>query len=122
MLTSLIILTVFGGVAFLVFREKDEGREVSREELAAEISKFIDGSATARDWDNFTTFSLKDAELEAIRRECVDALLEIKTKQEKPWLSDQAVATLTSAVACLRKAPSKLPDSMAGQSLDTAHH
>lgn len=120
MLAAFIILLALAAVAF-VLKEKDEGKEITREELAAHIGKFIDGSATARDWDDFVTFSLKDGDLEGIRRECLDALLEIKTKKEKPWLSDEAVAALTSVVARLQKEPNKLPEPMSGQSPDMAH-
>jgi hypothetical protein len=105
MLTALIILLALAAVAFLVLKKKDNGKEVSREEFAADIRKFIDGSATALDWDDFVTFSLRDVELESLRQQCLDALLEAKSKQVKPWLSDEALRTLTSVLSRLEKKP-----------------
>ena len=101
------ILTLFAliFIVFRMFRKEDDGREVSRAELATEIQKFIDGSATPLDWDGFVTFSLKDVGLENIRQECLDVLLEPKTKKEKPWLSDEALHTLSSAITRLQSEP-----------------
>ena len=116
MLTAFLILLALAVLAFFALRKKDEGKEVSREELAADIRRFIDGSATTLDWDDFVTFALRDVELEAIRQECLDALLEPKTKKEKPWLSDEAVNTLTSILTRLKNGPNQRPEGTPGKS------
>jgi hypothetical protein len=91
-----VLLIVAAVAAVLFFRKGDAGKDVTAEELAADIEKFIDGSATAMDWDDFVTFSLRDAALEEERKRCLDVLLETPAKGCHDWCSDEGKRVLAS--------------------------
>jgi hypothetical protein len=91
----LVPLLIMAAAVVLVFLlKKDSGKEVTAEELAADIEKFIDGSATAMDWDDFVTFSLRDVALEKERKRCLDVLLELPEKGKRAWCSEDGKRVL----------------------------
>jgi hypothetical protein len=91
-----ILLIAAMAAALLVFRKRDAGKDVTAEEFAADIEKFIDGSATAMDWDDFVTFPLRDAALEKERKRCLDVLLERPRPGCHDWCSDEGKSVLVS--------------------------
>lgn len=72
---------------------------MSRQQEAAyaaqAIRTFLDGSCGDRDWDNFTSCSLRNAEVDSIRRRALDVPLPVGPDEDK------ALAALADEADCM---------------------
>jgi hypothetical protein len=91
-----LVIGVLAVIALLyVFKKHvDATPDPSKEEIAATINDFIEGKGGPHDWDNFTTYPLKNPELEKIRKECFEIGIAYPGKKKTEWCSDEGVAEL----------------------------
>ena len=71
-----------------------KGKQSTAEELAKDVQKFIDGSASVLDSDEIYTFSLADPALEKIRNEVIDVLDRMRWTEANRWCDESGVADL----------------------------
>jgi hypothetical protein len=71
-----------------------------REQVAATIESFVDGSCGQYDWDDLISIPRTDQTLEAVCRYCASTSDLYPTK--KGWCSDEGAATLRQFAALLR--------------------
>ena len=69
-------------------RRVDAVPDPSREDIAKTITEFIEGTGGEYDWDNFTTYPLKDPNLEKIRRDCDEVCVRFPPRTKTEWCSD----------------------------------
>lgn len=79
------------------------GKICTRAELAADIQKFIDGSATVLDSDDIYTFSLADPDFEKVRGAVLDVLNRRLRTEKNGWCDDCGVMELKRIQAGLLK-------------------
>lgn len=80
-----------------------EGKQITATELADDIQKFIDGSATVLDSDDMNTFAIADPALERIRSEVLDVLRRRNWTAKNPWCDESGVSDLVAIRAKLQK-------------------
>ncbi len=73
----------------------------TKEDVAATIENFVDGSIGPWDWDDFISVRIADEELEAIRIEC------LRTQSEYPgapnqWCNEEGLEVLRSLAKQMR--------------------
>ncbi len=71
-----LAIVAFGAIVTIAFvlAARSAGRHavvVSREEVAQYIEDFLEGRGDYRDWDEFTSMSIRDPDLDRIRLSCV---------------------------------------------------
>jgi len=64
------------------------------EEVVTEITKFLDGTGGAHDWDDFTSIPINDKQLDMIRIECSDLRDKYPPGRERQFCSDQGIERL----------------------------
>lgn len=80
------------------------GRKVTTEEdVARLIESFLDGTCGRHDWDAFCTFSLADAQLDEVRRECCDCDRRFPPDRPGHYCNDEGVAFLRDVARRLRQ-------------------
>ena len=70
-------------------RRVDAVPDPSRAEIAKTITDFIEGRGGEYDWDDFTTYPLKDPDLEKIRKECYEVCVRFPRRTKTEWCSDE---------------------------------
>jgi len=80
--------------AIYVKRQNDAVPDPSRSEIAETITDFLENRGGEYDWDDFTTYPLKDPELEKIRKDCYEVCVRYPSRSKTKWCSDEGVQEL----------------------------
>lgn len=83
--------------------------DMSREEVAQCIQDFLDGTGGAHDWDDFTSFQIRDPELESVRIQCIDVHTRFPAAKGEGYCNAEGLAELRRLLALLRSQPTS-PD------------
>ncbi len=78
-------------------------QDMTREEVADLIDRFLDGTCGPYDWDDFTSVRLGDPELEVARQACVEVNWKYPSGRSTGYRSAEGRAELRSIAAELRK-------------------
>jgi len=78
-------------------------KEMTKEEIANLIDRHLQGLDGTYEWDDFESIPFKDAELEAIRRECLEIERQYPPANPYASFSHAQVAELRRVAAELRK-------------------
>ncbi|HLY99109.1 MAG TPA: hypothetical protein VKT33_08590 [Candidatus Angelobacter sp.] len=77
---------------------------MDRFEVAKVLENFLEGSGGPWDWDDFTQgMSLKDPELEAIRRRCAGLGTEFPATSPNHYCGEEGLKVLRSYITSLRE-------------------
>jgi len=74
----------------------------TREEVAATIEAFANGTGRQWDWDGFTSIRLDDPELESIRQRCVSLPVEFPPSTTTEYCSEAGLQVMRDLVKGLR--------------------
>jgi len=100
-----MVIVILAVIALLyVFKKSvDAIPDPPREDLAKRIEDFLEGRGGPHDWDDFTTFPLKNPELEKIRKECFEIGITYRSKKKTEWCTDEGIAELRKIHARISK-------------------
>ena len=76
--------------------------KLSIEEVIQEIENFLNGSGGAYDWDDFTTFTIRDQQLNAIRIECAELPDKYPSGNCRQYCSNEGLERLKEIINELR--------------------
>ena len=76
---------------------------MSKEEAAVEIEKFLEGKGGDWDWDDFITISQKDPYLDRVRIKCSSVFYDYPAGKEGGYCSEEGYEVLRNLVKELRQ-------------------
>lgn len=79
--------------------------DMSRDEVAQCIQDFLDGTGGPGDWDDFTSFQIRDPELESVRKQCIDVYTSFPAAKGEGYCNAEGRAELRRLLALLRTQP-----------------
>lgn len=95
MTTFWMIIAILALVGILLFKRwVDRQPDLTPDQVADLIEKFVDGIGGPYDWDDYISIPSRIPALEEIRRECEDVCVRFPPEKETEWCSPAGGAEL----------------------------
>ncbi len=76
--------------------------KLTREEVADIIERFLDGTSGPSDWGDFCSVSIKDPDLDEIRRQCCQVMDVFPATKKGHYCSEEGFRLLRGLISKLR--------------------